>query len=66
MKNIGGNVLALSLVLGFSLQASIVCAGESAEAAQIDRGADTTLKKFLENTPEADIFRKDASSESRG
>ena len=53
-------VLMLSLVLGLSLQASIVSAAGSAEAAQIDREVDQTLKKFLENTPEAEIFRKEA------
>lgn len=53
-------VVLLSLVLGFSLQASIVSAGQSAEAAQIDREADAALKKLLEDTPEAEMFRKDA------
>ena len=60
MKYIGGIVLVLSLVLGVSLQASIVCAAGSAEAVQIDREVDAALKKFLEDTPEAEIFRKDA------
>ena len=53
-------VLLLSLVVGASLQTSIVSAAESAEAAQIDREADAALKKLLEDTPEAEIFRKDA------
>ena len=53
-------IVLLSLVLGFSLQASIVSAGQSAEAAQIDREADAALKKLLEDTPEAEMFRKEA------
>ena len=53
-------VLLLSLVFGASLQTSIVSAAESAEAAQIDREADAALKKLLEDTPEAEMFRKDA------
>ena len=60
MRYIGGIVLVLVLVLGFSLQASIVCAAESAEAAQIDREVDAALKKLFEDTPEAETFRKEA------
>jgi lipid-binding SYLF domain-containing protein len=52
--------VVLSMILGFSMQASMAIAGESAEAAQIDREVDASLKKFLEDTPEADIFRKEA------
>ncbi|HEY6974249.1 MAG TPA: hypothetical protein VI359_08085, partial [Nitrospiraceae bacterium] len=54
------NVLLLSLALGFSLQSSIASAGKSAEATQIDREADAALKKLLEDTPEAEMFRKEA------
>jgi lipid-binding SYLF domain-containing protein len=53
-------VLTLSLIMGFSLHTSIALAGQSAEAAQIDREADATLKKLLEDTPEAETFRKEA------
>ena len=53
-------LLALTLVIGLSLQASIVSAGKSAEAKQIDREADQALKKLLEDTPEAETFRKEA------
>ena len=53
-------VLLLSLVLGVSFHASLASAGQSAEAAQIDREADAALKKLLEDTPEAEIFRKEA------
>jgi lipid-binding SYLF domain-containing protein len=53
-------VLLLSVVLGLSLQPSIASAGQSAEAAQIDREADAALKKLLEDTPEAETFRKEA------
>src|SRR5215469_17937440 len=53
-------VLLLSLTMGVSLHASMAIAGESAEAAQIDREADAALKKLLEDTPEAEMFRKDA------
>jgi lipid-binding SYLF domain-containing protein len=53
-------VLLFSLVFGLSLQASIVSAGQSAEAAQINREADAALKKLLEDTPEAETFRKEA------
>jgi len=53
-------VLVLSLVLGFSLQMSIASAGQSAEAAHLDREADVSLKKLLEDTPEAEMFRKEA------
>jgi lipid-binding SYLF domain-containing protein len=60
MRYIGGIVLVLSLVLGFSLQASIVRAAESAEAAAIDREVNAALKKLLNDTPEAEIFRKEA------
>jgi lipid-binding SYLF domain-containing protein len=60
MRYIGGIVLVLSLVLGFSLQASIVRAAESAEAAEIDREVNAALKKLLNDTPEAEIFRKEA------
>lgn len=52
--------VVLSMILGFSMQASMAIAGESAEAAQIDREADASLKKFLEDTPEAELFRKEA------
>jgi lipid-binding SYLF domain-containing protein len=51
--------VVLSMILGLSMQASMAIAGESAEAAQIDREVDAALKKFLEDTPEADIFRKE-------
>lgn len=60
MRYIGYIVLVLSLVLGFSFQASVVCAGKSAEAAQIDREVDAALKKLFEDTPEAETFRKEA------
>ena len=53
-------VLLFALVLGVSLQPSTACAGQSAEAAQIDREADAALKKLLEDTPEAETFRKEA------
>lgn len=53
-------VVVLSIIMGLSFQASIVSAGQSAEAAQIDREADAALKKLLEDTPEAETFRKDA------
>lgn len=52
--------VVLSMILGLSMQVSMAVAGESAEAAQIDREVDASLKKFLEDMPEADIFRKDA------
>jgi lipid-binding SYLF domain-containing protein len=52
--------VVLSMILGLSMPVSMTVAGESAEAAQIDREVDASLKKFLEDTPEADIFRKDA------
>jgi len=52
--------VVLSIILGLSMQPSTAIAGESAEAVQIDREVDAALKKFLENTPEAEIFRKDA------
>ncbi|HEY6287917.1 MAG TPA: lipid-binding SYLF domain-containing protein [Nitrospiraceae bacterium] len=50
----------LSMILGLSMQASTAVAGESAEAAQIDREVDAALKKLLEDMPEAEIFRKEA------
>ena len=53
-------VLALSLVIGFSFQASIVSAGGSAEAALIDREVSLALNKLLETSPEAEIVRKEA------
>jgi len=53
-------ILLLSLAIGVSLQASMAIAGQSAEAAQIDREADAALKKLLEDTPEAEMFRKEA------
>lgn len=53
-------MVVLSIILGFSLQTSIASAGQSAEAAQIDREAVAALKKLLEDTPEAEMFRKDA------
>ena len=52
--------VVLSMILGLSMPVSMAIAGESAEAAQIDREVDASLKKFLEDTPEADMFRKDA------
>jgi lipid-binding SYLF domain-containing protein len=52
--------VVLSMILGLSMQASMAIAGESAEAAQTDREVDAALKKFLEDTPEADIFWKEA------
>lgn len=52
--------IVLSMILGLSMQASVAIAGESAEAAQIDREVDAALKKLFEDTPEADIFRKEA------
>ncbi|MDN5940254.1 MAG: hypothetical protein L0H94_00100 [Nitrospira sp.] len=52
--------VVLSMILGLSMQVSTAVAGESAEAAQIDREVDTALKKLLEDTPEAEIFRKEA------
>jgi len=54
--------VVLSIILAFSMQASMAIAGESAEVAQIDREVDSALMKFFENTPEADIFRKEAKS----
>jgi lipid-binding SYLF domain-containing protein len=53
-------VVVLSIILGLSMQVSIVSAGQSAEAAQIDREATAALKKLLEDTPEAETFRKEA------
>src|SRR5574341_990276 len=53
-------VLLLFLVLAFSFQNSTASAAQSAEAAQIDREADAALKKLLEDTPEAETFRKEA------
>ena len=53
-------VVVLSIILGLSLQTSIVSAGQSAEAVQIDREANAALKKLLEDTPEAETFRKEA------
>lgn len=55
-----GIVLLLSVVMAVSCQTSIASAGQSAEAAQIDREAEAALKKLLEDTPEAEMFRKDA------
>jgi lipid-binding SYLF domain-containing protein len=52
--------VVLSMILGISMQVSMAVAGESAEAAQIDREVDASLKKFLDDTPEAEIFRKEA------
>jgi lipid-binding SYLF domain-containing protein len=52
--------LCLSLVLAGSLQTSMASAGQSAEAAAIDREAEAALKKLLEDTPEAETFRKEA------
>src|SRR5512143_1851150 len=52
--------LMLSMILGLSMQASMAIAGQSAEAKQIDREADAALKKLLEDTPEAETFRKEA------
>jgi lipid-binding SYLF domain-containing protein len=55
-------LIMLFCSLGFvvSLQTSIASAGQSAEAAQIDRDADAAFKKLLEDTPEAQTFRKEA------
>lgn len=53
--------VVLSMILGLSMPVSMAVAGESAEAAQIDREADAALKKLLEDTPEAEMFRKEAS-----
>jgi lipid-binding SYLF domain-containing protein len=52
--------VVLSMIVGLSMPVSMAVAGESAEAAQIDREVDAALKKFLEDTPEAELFRKDA------
>ena len=52
--------VVLSMILGLSMPVSMAVAGESAEAAQIDREADAALKKLLEDTPEAEMFRKEA------
>ena len=53
-------VMLLCSVLGVSLPTSIVSAGQSPEAVQIERDADAALKKLLEDTPEAETFRKEA------
>jgi len=53
-------MMLLCSVVGVSLPASIVSAGQSPEAAQIERDADAALKKLLEDTPEAETFRKEA------
>jgi len=53
-------VLLLTLALGVSREPSMASAGQSPEAAQIDREADAALKKLLEATPEAGMFRKEA------
>jgi lipid-binding SYLF domain-containing protein len=53
-------MLLCSLGFAVSLQTSIASAGQSAEAAQIDRDADAALKKLLKDTPEAQTFRKEA------
>lgn len=53
-------VVVLSMILGFTMQGSTAIAGESAEAVQIDRQVDAALKKLFEDTPEANIFRKEA------
>jgi hypothetical protein len=53
--------LVLSMILSFSMQVSMAVAGESAEAMQIDREVDASLKKLLEDTPEVEMFRKEAS-----
>ena len=50
----------LSMILGLSMPVSMTFAGQSAEAKQIDREADAALKKLLEDTPEAETFRKEA------
>jgi len=60
MKHATLIILVLSLLCGFSFQTSIASAGQSAEAAQIDRDADAALKKLLKDTPEAETFRKEA------
>lgn len=52
--------VVLSMILGLSMQVSTAVAGESAEAVQIDREVDAALNKLLEDTPEAEIFRKEA------
>ena len=53
-------LLLLSLTISVSLQPSMASAAQSAEAAQIDREADAALKKLLEDTPEAEMFKKEA------
>lgn len=53
-------VVVFSIILGLSMQVSMAVAGQSAEAAQIDREANAALKKLLEDTPEAETFRKEA------
>ena len=53
-------MLSLSLVLAGSLQTSMASAGQSAEAAAIDRDAEAALKKLLQDTPEAETLRKEA------
>jgi lipid-binding SYLF domain-containing protein len=53
-------VVVMSIILGFSMQVSIVSAGQSAEAAEIDREADAALKKLLQDSPEAETLRKEA------
>jgi lipid-binding SYLF domain-containing protein len=53
-------MLLCSLGFAVSFQTSIASAGQSAEAAQIDRDADAALKNLLKDTPEADTFRKEA------
>ena len=60
MRYDGVIVLMLSFVIGLSVQASIVSAGPSAEATQIDREVDQALTTLFEITPEAEIFRKEA------
>jgi hypothetical protein len=54
-------MMCLSLALAGSLQTSIASAGQSSEAAAIDRETDAALKKLLEDTLEAETFRKVAN-----
>ncbi len=53
-------VAVLSMILGFSVQVSTAIAESSAEAALIDREVDAALEALLKDTPEAEIFRKEA------
>jgi lipid-binding SYLF domain-containing protein len=55
-------MLLCSLGFAVSLQMSTASAGQSAEAAQIDRDANAALQKLLEDTPEAQTFWKEAKA----